>query len=113
MVIDNFSIKSKHSMILVLVVLGLIITSALSVQQFTRLGELSNVLYQQQTLSADILLLRRNEKDFLARKDMKYVQQFGTVADKTQNDITKLNSHMRGLGLNTTQVQREWLPQDI
>jgi len=101
MVIDNFSIKSKHSMILVLVVLGLIITSALSVQQFSRLGALSDVLYQQQTVSGDILLLRRNEKDFLARKDMKYVQQFGTVADKTQDDITKLNSHMRGLGLNT------------
>ena len=106
MVIDNFSIKSKHSMILVLVVLGLIITSALSVQQFSRLGALSDVLYQQQTVSGDILLLRRNEKDFLARKDMKYVQQFGTVADKTQDDITKLNSHMRGLGLNTTQVQQ-------
>jgi hypothetical protein len=46
MVIDNFSIKSKHGMILVLVVLGLIATSVLSVQQFSRLGELSDVLYQ-------------------------------------------------------------------
>jgi len=83
MVIDNFSIKSKHSLILVLVIFGLIFTSALSVQQFSRLGELSDVLYQQQTLNNDILLLRRNEKDFLARKDMKYVEQFDVTAEKT------------------------------
>ncbi len=106
MVIDNFSIKSKHSMILVLVVLGLIATSVLSVQQFSRLGELSDVLYQQQVLSGDILLLRRNEKDFMARKDLEYVKQFDITAEKTQKDISYLTDHMQGLGLKSELVQQ-------
>ena len=106
MTLSRLSIKTKHTLILVVVVIGLITTSGLTVSQFSRLGQLSDILYQQQVLNSDILLLRRNEKDFLARKDLKYSQNFERDTTTTQEHISTLQQHMTALGLNTSQIVR-------
>ncbi|WP_430461895.1 methyl-accepting chemotaxis protein [Thalassolituus sp. LLYu03] len=100
MFIDNVSIKNKHSLILILVVLGLICTSALSVRQFSQLADLSDLLYQQKTLSADILQLRRYEKDFMMRKDLKYADSFRAALTQADDHIEALSTDMAALGLN-------------
>jgi serine phosphatase RsbU (regulator of sigma subunit) len=37
----------------------------------------------------NILMLRRNEKDFIIRKDLKYVEQFKSIVNKVSNEINK------------------------
>lgn len=41
---------------------------------------------------ADVLMLRRHEKDFFLRKELSYRDQFNTLADKLKIRISKLNS---------------------
>jgi len=98
---NQLSIRVKHTLILVLVILGLVITSGLSVTMFSQLEDLSQILYQQQKVNTDMLMLRRNEKDFLARKDIKYADTFEENVNSTLGNIRELTSHMQTRGLNT------------
>ena len=100
MLLNNLSIRVKHTLILLFVIAGLLITSGLSVVKFSQLEDLNNILFQQQKVHTDMLMLRRNEKDFLARKDMKYAAEFGNNADQTIENIIKLEEHLAVDGLS-------------
>ncbi len=104
MFIHQLSIRTKHTFILVLVVLGLITTSALTVLQFSQLGDLGDILYQQEKVNSNMLMLRRHEKDFLARKDLKYATQFQQYANQADVHLTQLKNDMSGMNLNTDRV---------
>ncbi|NOH71632.1 methyl-accepting chemotaxis protein [Vibrio pectenicida] len=58
--------------------------------------------------SVDLLMLRRHEKDFLARKDMKYPQRFDQVFEELSQRLLKLNillkSHNLHLEEQTTNI---------
>ena len=43
---------------------------------------------------ADMLMLRRHEKDFLARKDPKYVEKFTLTIKEMRGDIANLNKRI-------------------
>ncbi|MGK0247417.1 MAG: methyl-accepting chemotaxis protein [Oleispira sp.] len=70
--LSNISIKNKHLIILCCVILGLAFTTAVTVYEFNRIGQLSNILLIKEQLHSDELTLRKHEKNFLARKDIKY-----------------------------------------
>ncbi|MGK0405279.1 MAG: methyl-accepting chemotaxis protein [Oleispira sp.] len=74
--LSNISIKNKHLIILCCVILGLVFTTAVTVYEFNRIGQFSNILLIKEQLRSDELMLRKHEKDFLARKDMKYGERF-------------------------------------
>ncbi|MDK2777960.1 MAG: methyl-accepting chemotaxis protein [Pseudomonadota bacterium] len=104
MFIHHLSIRTKHTFILILVVLGLIITSALTVLQFSQLGDLGDILYQQEKVNSEMLMLRRNEKDFLARKALKYATQFEQHANQADAHLTQLKTDMSSMNLNTGRI---------
>lgn len=52
-----------------------------------------------------ILELRRNEKDFLARKDLKYVEKFSTNSQRLNADISKLIGEYQDHGFATNNLQ--------
>ncbi|RSD31380.1 methyl-accepting chemotaxis protein [Vibrio pectenicida] len=58
--------------------------------------------------SVDLLMLRRHEKDFLARKDLKYPQRFDQVFEELSQRLLKLNillkSHNLHLEEQTTNI---------
>ena len=101
MFLSRLSIRIKHLIILALVVAGLMITSGLSILRFSQLDELSSILFQQQLIHSDMLMLRRNEKDFLARKDMKYVATFNENTELTQQHIQELIRQLQASDLPT------------
>ncbi|WP_221798717.1 methyl-accepting chemotaxis protein [Oceanobacter mangrovi] len=106
MFIDKLNIRTKHTLILLLVIVGLIITSALTVLQFTQLVDLGHVLYQQEKINSDMLMLRRHEKDFLARKDLKYADEFKQQAVQTSQNLQQLQQEMNTSGLETNLVNQ-------
>ena len=55
-------------------------------------------------LEADMLMLRRNEKDFLARKAIKYQDKFNHNFSTMQEDISQLRSYLTTAGIHTTEV---------
>ncbi|MBU2898955.1 methyl-accepting chemotaxis protein [Vibrio hepatarius] len=50
--------------------------------------------------SVDLLMLRRHEKDFLARKDMKYPQHFDQVFEELSQRLIKLNLLLKSHNLH-------------
>lgn len=57
-------------------------------------------------IKSEILELRRHEKDFLARKDLKYFTKFNATTAKLQKDINELEQIIVSLGEDTTLVTK-------
>ncbi|HIC10497.1 MAG TPA: HAMP domain-containing protein [Campylobacterales bacterium] len=81
-------------MILVIVLVsvgffGLSYLSQIAIEKTNRLNQ-GKVLVAK--LEADMLMLRRNEKDFLARKDLKYKKKFLKNVQILYQDVKKLES---------------------
>lgn len=73
----------------------------LGLQQFSRLNQLANAQLQLQTLDSDILLLRRNEKDFMARLELRYRDQFRSNFKILQDDTQNLSDSLQQLEIDT------------
>jgi len=55
-------------------------------------------------VESQVLQLRRNEKDFLARKDLKYLGKFEKVISGTLGDITELKEHYAEIGIEIKEL---------
>ncbi len=62
----------------------------------TSVGEVEN----------DILQLRRYEKDFLARNDLQYQQQFEQLSNLNRDKLSVLASQLLDIGVASTEVQQ-------
>ncbi|MBV1788381.1 methyl-accepting chemotaxis protein [Marinobacterium sp. D7] len=87
-------IKHKLALQILLIILGF--AAMIGIQQYTsslyeRLNEVRNALNE---IEIDKLSLRRHEQDFLARHDLKYVQQFEEVHGKLQEDLKILDRRL-------------------
>ena len=90
--LNNVSIKNKHFIILICVILGLVLTTSVSIYQFDRVGTLSDILLLEEQLNSDTLVLRKHEKDFLKRKDIKYADKFSSKVQSFKEKLAKLQS---------------------
>lgn len=75
---------------------------------FSHFESLEHAAAENLQASVDLLMLRRYEKDFLARKDMKYLQQFDSVFEELSQRFLNLNNllkfHNLHLEQKTTQI---------
>ena len=70
-------------------------------QHFQRLDDrLQQTRYLVKTLEADMLMLRRNEKDFLARRQLKYRDRFNANFERLSADLEQLQSLLKSLDEN-------------
>jgi len=104
MLLDNLNIKMRHSVIIGLVIVGLGIMAFASVQQLMKTKLLSETQINIEKIESDILLLRRHEKDFLARNDVSYQAKFNDSVTATQSHIASLLDELKTLNLITTPV---------
>lgn len=54
-------------------------------------------------IESSVLQLRRNEKDFLARKDLKYLDKFDKTMKDLQQQVTFLDNDFKGSGFTMTE----------
>ena len=104
--LSNISIKNKHSLILCCVIIGLVLTTAVSVYEFGRIGQLNNILLIKEELNSDVLTLRKHEKDFLTRKDEKYSEKFTASAMAMKTSILQLSDALAAQNLETAQAEK-------
>ncbi|MGD8525744.1 MAG: methyl-accepting chemotaxis protein [Thioalkalispiraceae bacterium] len=57
-------------------------------------------------INVGMLQLRRNEKDFLARNDLKYLDKFNKNYDKTQASISSLQNGLTEIGMDNSKAAR-------
>lgn len=104
--LSNISIKNKHLIILCCVILGLVFTTAVTVYEFNRIGQLSNILLIKEQLYSDELTLRKHEKDFLVRKDIKYSERFSESFLIMKDRVIQLKNAMSAQNLPINQADR-------
>jgi methyl-accepting chemotaxis protein len=87
--LNNISIKAKLYLLAVVSILGLFILTFLLINSVNSINKLGEGRVLVEALDSDMLMLRRNEKDFLARKDLKYKAEF---QENVKNCTTIQNS---------------------
>ena len=86
----DLTVKAKLILSTVLTVIGLLILIVFLNISIYNLDELERAQAKVEELKSDMLTLRRNEKDFLLRKDIKY-------KDKFEKNVKVLHSNVKDL----------------
>lgn len=101
----NFNIRAKHNLIIAVIILGLMVTAVVAYTQVGRLQALSETRLIVYASERDMLMLRRHEKDFLARLDEKYITRFNAQISQLNADLTALNASLIDQGLPSAQTE--------
>lgn len=96
--IEFDSIKTRLIMIIAVCLLGMLVLVGNQIYNTDRLIILNNQSKQLLKLSNELLQLRRHEKDFLLRLDLKYVEQFKDRADSFSQQISQIKPIFAKLG---------------
>lgn len=98
--LNNLSIRYKHLVILALVITGLVLITVVNFDGFTRIGKLNEIMLTKQEIEGKILELRKHEKDFIARKDNKYIDKFSAAKQEFDVLILRLEDDLADQGLS-------------
>lgn len=99
--LDNISIKSKLLSICTITLVGMLTIILVELNFSKTLSESASSLVSTEKLNSNMLTLRRNEKDFLTRKDEKYVTRFSDNVAKLNKEISELKVLNNSLGFDT------------
>ncbi|AWB67305.1 methyl-accepting chemotaxis protein [Saccharobesus litoralis] len=102
--LSNISIRHRLLGNVVIIIAALAILLFLSLSELVEFKALSNVKAQVEALNSGVLQLRRNEKDFLARKDLKYVETFAANVKSLKQQIDEIVQVFSSLDINTDQL---------
>ncbi|GAA3941025.1 methyl-accepting chemotaxis protein [Litoribacillus peritrichatus] len=106
--IKSLSIRSRHLLIIVVVAVGFFLTGWLSHYSSSQLQTLHQINLGVDELEQGMMTLRRNEKDFLNRKDAKYLARFKGTGEQTLTTLSHLKPFLNEyLGEQTQIVQVE------
>lgn len=100
------TIKNKLIGIAVLVTLGMLGMLGLQLYSSNTVHNLEETRLLTEHVEAGMLVLRRHEKDFLARHDLKYQDEFNASLNQTLGVIDKLIQNLQSQGLDTGEAQQ-------
>ncbi|MBD3843748.1 MAG: hypothetical protein IE909_18100, partial [Campylobacterales bacterium] len=103
---NNISVKQKLWVLLGSAVLGLSALGFLSYIDIMKMDQYGKTGRQIEILKSDMLTLRRNEKDFILRKDLKYKEKFAKNFAKTVQEANSLKNKIDSIGLDSTEVEK-------
>ena len=86
----SLSIKQRHVIIICAVLLGIVLSGFINAWSNQRLASLEEVRRLYLQLDSNLLTLRRHEKDFLARKDIKYINKFSDSTDNSSQLLSRI-----------------------
>ncbi|MDH5182156.1 MAG: methyl-accepting chemotaxis protein, partial [Gammaproteobacteria bacterium] len=102
--ISDISIKNKLLAIGVSVVISLLCMAALILYSNSKLSGLKDTSLSINKINADMLLLRRREKDFMARWDLKYRDKFNKDYKKMTERVGHLKMQMENNNFESGKV---------
>ena len=100
------NLRLKHKFIIVGSLAAFALLGLLALNQYssTRVVGLGEIKTQVSQVNAGMLTLRRNEKDFLARLNLKYAQEFNDHFDGLRQQVINLQGRLAANGLDQEQV---------
>ncbi len=102
----NITIKSKLVLTSAITVFGLISLTLILNMTLDRTHELTLLEMEIEKLNSDMLTLRRNEKNFLARKDLKYNIKFNKNVKKLLQDTNNLKKLFNHFDIDTKELSK-------
>ncbi len=99
------SVKLKLILLASISILGMVILIFLLNYSVSSTIELNNAQTQIKELNSNMLTLRRNEKDFLARKDLKYKDKFTKNIQNLQKNAKILEDNLATNNISTKNLQ--------
>ncbi|MGE0050745.1 MAG: hypothetical protein AB7S49_04405 [Arcobacter sp.] len=84
--LNNISIKAKLISLSIIVTLSFLLILIIELVSINKIDKISNITNKIENMEILLLELRKNEKDFLVRKDLKYLDNF----QKNTLDIEKI-----------------------
>lgn len=91
--INDISIKIKIIIGFSIPVLSIIVFSIITMRSISKSRKTTSISEYTDNVNIQVLESRRNEKDFLLRKDLKYVDKFKTSVDEIRLYVDKLKNH--------------------
>ncbi len=102
----NLSIKAKLVLLTALTILGLGTLVMLLNSSLNNLNQFNMAQTKVEELKSDMLMLRRNEKDFLLRKDMKYKEKFSKNILALHQNVSSLKVILDDYRIETEKVNQ-------
>lgn len=102
---NNITIKMRLIFLTAVSVIGLISLALFLHNSSTNLIELEDAKIKIEKVSSDMLTLRRNEKDFLMRKDIKYKAKFEKNVQILLKDTTDLKLYLVNQNIEIDKVK--------
>jgi methyl-accepting chemotaxis protein len=99
------NIKIKLLMSTVLLIVSMIIMLSLQMYTINTMNHLVKGVETADGIEIGVLQLRRNEKDYLSRKDPKYLNKFNSNMDIVVNKVSSLKDIFVSFDLNTDDIE--------
>lgn len=103
----SLSIRMKLILINLTLLVGVGIYAYYEQTSLSRLASLEHAASENLSSSVDLLMLRRHEKDFLARRDSKYIGRFDTTFEQLSQRIVDLQQTLASQQLNLNQQKSQ------
>jgi len=103
------SVNRRTAFLIVLAVVGIVSIIAMTTLQYRAMSDyrvLGEIRVLVSDIQTNVLTLRRNEKDFLARRDPQYRQKFVDNFNLLQANVRELSSGLRESGVDDTKVKQ-------
>jgi len=95
---NKLTIRIKLMLIAALVFVALVFYTLLHHYMTNNLISLNTGLIMRSDLETQMLMLRRHEKDFISRNDLKYKNQFDKTFQQIEIDLNELKKHLEMIG---------------
>lgn len=100
-----FSIRTKFIIISVSIAVAILVIVAIGIFSTKTIVSYENATILVNKMEVGMLTLRRNEKDFLARNDLKYQKKFSKNYAALQENVSKLKNSLQDKGIDTEKVE--------
>ncbi|PKI14816.1 methyl-accepting chemotaxis protein [Colwellia sp. 12G3] len=101
---DSLSIKWKLSLLAILAGIGFAILMFYNYSATSTLMEFNNISRKTVQLEAEMLMLRRHEKDFIARKDLKYLEKFKQTFTEVKVTLEQIERQLLSVDITNQQT---------
>ena len=103
---SRLSIKWKLALVALMCAVGMLTLLTYARYTATRVAEMEHTRLEVSDIRSGMLTLRRNEKDFLARNDLKYHGKFTAHYQALQDQVNDLARHMSAQGLDASEARK-------
>jgi methyl-accepting chemotaxis protein len=100
----SLNIKWKLSLLAILAGIGFVILITYNYLATETLIKFNNISRDTAQIEAEMLMLRRHEKDFIARKDLKYLKKFEKTYTETANTINQVKQELLLLDIKNQHI---------